>query len=138
MPSASPQTAQEATPAERPDPAVLVLSEAWPCPFTAIDGMKKNAGFDGAVSNTVPDWVRAGVREVAELVPPPAVAVAARSTVTAGVDPDVVRRPQRNVAIRIPPDHRLEQAVVERVDPGAWRSERRDVQGRSGRRDRHP
>src|SRR5439155_7077112 len=51
----------EATSAKRPTPAVLELSEAWPCPLAAIDGNQKKRGLDAAGSKMVPDWVNVGV-----------------------------------------------------------------------------
>ena len=51
----------EATAAKRPTPAVLELSEAWPCPLAAIDGIQKKRGLEAAGSNMVPDWIRLGV-----------------------------------------------------------------------------
>ena len=103
---------------ERPLPAVLMLSEACPWPFIAIEGIQKKRGLEPAVSNSVPDWVRVGGRvQVPDLVPARGVPVAAAAPDAARVDADVVRGPEGIGAVGALGDHRLEEAVVERVDP---------------------
>src|SRR5262249_61341685 len=53
--------AEEAISATGPDPAVLELSEAFPWPLAAMEGIQKNLGLLAAMSKSVPDWVSVGV-----------------------------------------------------------------------------
>jgi hypothetical protein len=52
---------EAAIPAWSVFPAVLVLSDACPCPFIAIEGIQNHLGFEAAGSKSIPDWTRDGV-----------------------------------------------------------------------------
>ena len=97
-------------------PAMVKPSTAWPWPVTVTEGIQywREAASVAALSNTVPDCTSVGVvvrfwnsyQRVALRDCGGGVGDAGRA------HPEVVGRPQPAVA-----DHRLEEPVVERVEP---------------------